>query len=266
MRKLLKNLLRRISPTVSTYAECYSQQLHIRRFESKLGLPHLAERFISDHGCVIAQGPFAGMKYIPTAVGSALLPKLLGIYEMELRDTIVEASGQKPNTIIDVGCAEGYYAIGLAKLNPQSKVYAYDISPFARIACKKLSEINGTGDQVHIRGRCDWKELSALICNGTLIVCDCEGFEWELLDPNQVPSLRRAAMLVELHRGAGLPVVDRFRERFQGTHEIQFINAISRDGTENRLIESWKENDRLLASNEMRSDGQTWAWAKPLER
>jgi hypothetical protein len=54
------------------------------------------------------------MAYIPQAVGSALIPKLLGCYEAELHGVIACALNTTYDTIIDIGCAEGYYAVGLA--------------------------------------------------------------------------------------------------------------------------------------------------------
>ena len=50
-------------------------------------LEHLAER----HRQQRAAGPFAGMRYIRNAVGSAYVPKLLGMYERELNRVVEKA-------------------------------------------------------------------------------------------------------------------------------------------------------------------------------
>ncbi len=39
----------------------------------------------------VRAGPFSGMRYIHSSVGSAYLPKLLGIYERELNPFIKQA-------------------------------------------------------------------------------------------------------------------------------------------------------------------------------
>src|SRR6266446_5569422 len=74
-------------------------------------LEHLVR---SRTGGRVPKGPFAGMRYIDNAFGSAYVPKLLGIYERELNDCIERACALSFPLIIDIGAAEGYYAIGMA--------------------------------------------------------------------------------------------------------------------------------------------------------
>lgn len=71
-------------------------------------------------------GPFTGMIYVGSSVGSEYCPKLLGTYESELHLIIEELCQKLFNTIINVGAAEGYYAIGMAICNPQSRVIAFE--------------------------------------------------------------------------------------------------------------------------------------------
>jgi len=44
-------------------------------------LTHLVQ---GQTNCLVLQGQFSGMRYISKSVGSAYIPKLLGIYEREL--------------------------------------------------------------------------------------------------------------------------------------------------------------------------------------
>ncbi|MFQ3224327.1 MAG: hypothetical protein ACI8Z5_000575 [Lentimonas sp.] len=77
------------------------------------------------HGCDIIfkenrvlNGRFKGMHYPQKAsVGSELDPKLLGSYESELVAIIHLILTQNDTTIIDIGCAEGYYAKGIGMKN-----------------------------------------------------------------------------------------------------------------------------------------------------
>src|SRR5437763_947178 len=56
----------------------------------------------------IRHGPFAGMRFVNDAVGSAYIPKLLGTYENELVAQVERICSLKPDLIIDIGAAEGY--------------------------------------------------------------------------------------------------------------------------------------------------------------
>lgn len=261
-KRTIVNAIRHLSPETATIIESHLQRRHIRRFEKSIGVDKLVERFLRANDCVIHSGPFKGMKYIERASGSALLPKLLGTYERELNLAIEEAISRSPSLILDVGCAEGYYAMGLARRLPNANVVAFDIDSHARMACKELARANDVGTRVSVLGRCDHNELRTRIKPFTLLICDCEGFEWHLLDAAQVPSLAGADMLVELHGKSAEECMLEIRNRLGETHELQFIAAESRTGIPNAAIQSWSNQDQNLAANEFRIDGHLWVWAK----
>jgi hypothetical protein len=83
----------------------------------------------------VLNGPFAGMQY-PHFVshGSAIWPKLLGTYESELTNAILAKKNIDYSSIVGIGCAEGYYAVGLGKMF-QTKVYAFDTNKKALRDC-----------------------------------------------------------------------------------------------------------------------------------
>src|SRR5436190_882004 len=62
-------------------------------------------------------GIFKGLQYPRfESSGSGLVTKLLGSYENELHPFIQQLGANKYTEIIDIGCAEGYYAVGLAQM------------------------------------------------------------------------------------------------------------------------------------------------------
>src|SRR5271170_382684 len=68
---------------------------------------------------VVRNGPFAGMRYArPLPEGSIFFPKLLGSYEAELQAHFERVIGTDYSAIVDVGCADGYFAVGLAMRMP----------------------------------------------------------------------------------------------------------------------------------------------------
>src|SRR5687768_17261507 len=62
----------------------------------------------------VLTGPFAGMKYPYASNGSAVFPKLLGTYESEISELFRYERLKRYRTFIDIGCAEGYYLVGVA--------------------------------------------------------------------------------------------------------------------------------------------------------
>src|SRR5262249_19612823 len=161
-------------------------------------LAWITEQLVKQHGQAVMSGPFAGMNYVSCAVGSALVPKLLGCYESELHPILTQLLAQDFTAIIDVGCAEGYYATGMPIRLPEARIYAFDIDPEGRRLCREMAERNGVADRVTIGQFCDIETLNRLDVQKTLLICDCEGYELELLQPERAPRLREWTILAEL--------------------------------------------------------------------
>ena len=175
--------------------------------------------------CRVRSGPFAGMRYVADSVGSAYVPKLLGIYESELSLQVESICRRRPTLIIDIGAAEGYYAIGLAIRNPQARVIAFEMESQGQAALREMAALNGVADRVEIRGKCEPQDLAAALGDtpSPIIVCDVEGYEQHLLDLTSAPALARAAILLELHDFIVPGITGQLRERFNGTHRIEHI-------------------------------------------
>jgi hypothetical protein len=170
------------------------------------------------------------MDYISQSSGSSYYPKLLGTYEKELHESIARIRKQQPNLIVDIGAAEGYYAVGLAMLLPEASVLTFDIDGQAREHLRKLAERNGVTDRVQIDGRCSPEVLEAAIAGKprVSIICDVEGYETELLDLETVPSLRQACILVETHPHLSKGIEDLIHCRFSQSHKIERIECLAR--------------------------------------
>lgn len=199
------------------------------------------------------------MEYVPAANGSALLPKLVGSYELEVLPFVEGAIARGYRTVIDVGAAEGYYTVGLAMRIPGATVFAFDISLRARRLCHRLAERNGVASRVRVLGACDHRSLDATIGPDTLVVCDCEGYERVLLDPSAAPGLSRADILVEVHERKCPGLADTLVSRFSATHHVEVAHAIERDPSQFAdYLSHLPESDRGLAICEFRDDGRTW--------
>src|SRR6202008_1532945 len=105
--------------------------------------------------------------------------------------------GQGLDDIIDVGCAEGYYAVGLARLAPQATVHAFDIDEAARTACAELARRNGVAERVRIGGAFPPEGFEAFAGRRVLVMVDAEGAELDVLRPDLAPSLAGMSLIVE---------------------------------------------------------------------
>jgi len=203
----------------------------------------------------VVDGPFAGMRYIDRSTCGALVPKLVGTYERELREVVDRTIRTAYDRIIVVGSAEGYYAVGFARAMPHVRVDAYDIDERARRNLLELATLNGTLDRTVIAGECTFAELERFSSEAVLVVCDIEGAEMQLLDPEAAPSLRHYDLIVEIHDRAGSTRVrDTLARRFGGSHDVQFIPYADRAGLEVPVLPWWLPRQaRALALDEYRT-------------
>jgi hypothetical protein len=211
-------------------------------------------------GGAVQHGPFAGMRYLPQAAGSLLPPKLLGCYEAELHDVWGRVTCRPYHTVVNVGCGEGYYAVGLARLLPAVQVFAFDCDPRAQELCLRLAALNGVAGRVAVAGECGTAQLQELARPRTLIVCDCEGGETALLDPARVPGLAVCDLVVELHDFLAPQTSRQLTERFAATHDATLISNGGRDPNAYPLLRGWGQFDQALAVLEGRPGPTPWAF------
>lgn len=181
----------------------------------------------------VLDGPFKGMRYASArATGSALGLKLCGIYEEELLPVIAEIIEGEYKKILDIGSAEGYYAVGLARVISDVKVDAYDIDPYARELLNQMCEINEVSDRVAINGWCTKEILRQHdYTDKTLIISDCEGYEKELFDEDSAEFLSQTDILIEVHDNLDTekrPIFEQIERAFSKTHDIEVIYSMKR--------------------------------------
>lgn len=223
----------------------------------------IAEAYVRQHGARIMQGPFAGMEYVTYATEGALTPRLIGTYESELHPFLAQYAQAGLDCVIDVGCAEGYYAVGLARLMPQVTIHAYDTNPRARTACAELAAKNGVSDRVIIGETFAPDGFEAFKDRRCLALVDIEGAEDDLLRPDLSPSLVGVDLIVETHDVYRPGVLDRLIERFSPTHDITRVDGGPKTMPLPDFLKGASHIDQLLAVWEFRLRPTPWLVMRP---
>lgn len=222
---------------------------------------HLVENtLVAKSGDRVLSGPFKDMSYGLRASEGARSARLLGCYEAGLAPVIEQIIATAYPLVIDVGCAEGYYAVGLARRMPQTRVLARDASDKAQALCADLAAQNDVAAQIAIGGLMQHADFDICKAQPSVVICDIEGAEGDLLDPLRAPGLRHADILVEVHEGmqAGLTAV--LQSRFAQSHNIQHIGRVTESAALPDWMETLSDMDRLLALWEWRSGPTPWLW------
>jgi hypothetical protein len=227
----------------------------------------VARRVADELGLTVRSGPFEGLRYVERAVGAphladCLPAKLLGTYERELHPAIESLLQAGNSTIVNVGAAEGYYAVGLALRAPSARVHAFEPDAGRRRLCEELARVNGVADRIETDSECDPAWLATLE-GDCLLVVDCEGCEVELLGTEAAAGLTGSALIVELHDFIDARAGD-VAEAFRATHTVELVDAVPRHSGQYPELEFLGWKNRELAVSEVRSHPTRWLVATPV--
>jgi hypothetical protein len=216
-------------------------------------------------GNKVMNGPFAGMQIPPVPIWNDgnTSHKLLGCYERELHASIEKAIERNPRTIINVGSAEGYYAIGMARRLPGAVVHALDNDERSLA----LLALYATRNKVTIwtsEGCKDAEQLCAVTdsTKHCLYISDCEGAELALFDPERCPRLRTSDLIIECHNFINPDCSAVLQARFSGTHDIEVIKDQPPELHANLLDQPFII--QVLYATDIRAAGSCWlaCWAR----
>jgi precorrin-6B methylase 2 len=226
----------------------------------------IGEHLWQQTGRRVLTGPFAGM-LLPEqhSWGSGdKAPKMLGCYEEELHDALEKAIQREPKLVVNVGCAEGYYAVGLGRRIPNVRVVAFDLHDAARRVCEESARENAV-TALEVRDACTPEGLVALCARQrTLVVMDCEGGELSLISPATVAGLRQADVIVECHDFANPSTTAAVHEALSRYHDVECVIEGARNPNRYEALRQLPSADRWLAVCEFRPSTMHWlvAWSK----
>jgi hypothetical protein len=135
---------------------------------------------------VVKYGPFKGLSLNrETWWGkSDLGAQCLGLYEKEILDAIGTQERGRYHTFIDIGAADGYYAVGMLLAGIVDNVISFEVSEAGRTAIGENWSNNGNPGAMTIYGEANHDSLKAIpnhTFHDALILIDIEGYEFELL-------------------------------------------------------------------------------------
>lgn len=215
---------------------------------------------LQQQGTVVMEGPLKGLDFLPQSAEGCHVAKLLGCYEQPLLLFIEEAIQANYPTILNVGCAEGYYAVGMARRMPSTKVLAFDLNPKAQETCAALAAKNNVSDRITIGALFKPEDFANYAGQKVLVLCDIEGAEKELLNPELAPALKGMDIIMESHECLIPGITQEIINRFKDSHSITLVE----DNGQRELVHApkWFNNlahlDQLLATWEWRSGPTPW--------
>ena len=221
---------------------------------------------------VVQSGIFKNLRYPKIySYMSVIFPKLMGIYEKQLHKPISEFKKNNYDTIINIGAAEGYYAVGMALCFPQSKVAAIDINIDALNFLKKMSILNNTQDRVKIINSDAKIFLETIDPNQSyLVICDCERCEFDIFSEKSIENLKKSDLIIEMHYKESEAEVDSveyskfieeknsFLERFKKHHDHEIVTPLFTRLEDIKGLENIPIKYAKKLANEHRAKNAEW--------
>jgi hypothetical protein len=220
----------------------------------------------------VFDGPFRGMLLPDTPYDTMTVRFLLGTHEMELHPVIERLVAREFRTIVNIGAALGYYAVGLALRCRDSDVIAFETLESWHPIIAAAAQANGVGERVTILGDCNVDALRQCLATAqspVLVFVDIEGNEMPLFDGEMATRLSHATVLIETHDHRIPGATDELLRRFAATHRAEAYAPRSRTrGDLPPTVSSgaWRVLSWPLVwlMKEMRAGPQQWLLFTPL--
>ena len=219
------------------------------------------------YGRTVHYGPFKGMKIDKEKSWESeygLITKILGTYEEKILNILIKFS-KKNNTFIDIGAADGFYVIGTAFKNIFKYIYAFEINAKSRKVIKLNHKLNKCEQNIKIKSEANYLSLKKIVKlrKKCTIIIDIEGAEFELLSLKVLKLLKDCHIICELHMFYG---EKKYYELIENSKKIFKCNLIKRSSynpAKFKELDSFSDNERLLAMSEGRRSNQEWLILTP---
>ncbi|MES2622910.1 MAG: hypothetical protein V4576_00710 [Patescibacteria group bacterium] len=181
-------------------------------------------QLLAQSGYVVIEGPFKGLKYVTSAVGSSFVHKLAGYYEAVLIPYVEEVKKLNIQHILDIGSAEGYYTTGFGRIFPNASISAFEMDEQGRKLTQEMYTLNGLTNPLSIQSEANNTNIVPEIKDNTLLICDCEGAEKTILDIADKNLFSKIAYgIIELHDELVPGCKEAVNSYFKDTHSIEIV-------------------------------------------
>ena len=220
----------------------------------------------------VLEGPFAGLRLSPESWWSAgdRGSMLLGMYEREVLEELVTVSEGR-STLIDVGAADGYYAVGAVRSGLFEHAVCFEISQEGREVIDANARRNAVSDRITVLGEAErgfMGQVPSSAWDGpesAVVLIDIEGGEFDLLDHDHLQRLAGAVVIVELHEPLDAPEgrVEALIDRSAPFFDSRVITTGPRDPGALTHLSGWSDDDRWLLCSESRAYLMRWLVLTP---
>lgn len=260
LKNIITSLIRKIVEIVSIITRYKLNSYFINDYIEKLDY-----RESKKYNNKVVGGPFKGL--IIDDSHRRKLNILLGNFESDVQSVLFEKAKLRIHkTFINIGGADGFYALGLLKTGFFDNVIVYETIEKYRDNIR-INQKNNNLTGLQIYGHCDNRELNLIVkkYRNPFILCDIEGGEFDLFNKEVILQLSNSTLIIEIHMfdNSHLEKYIELKNKFSNTHSITEINQRYVQTKELDTLKHLKDLDILMLLNENRRIRGLWLLLEP---
>lgn len=240
----------------------YNNLFEKKKYELSLNL-------YKEHNNLVIYGPYKGIFFSENnhwGIGD-LGPKIIGLYEFEVQNKLLYlVSNFTIENFVNIGAAEGYHAIGIAKKTKIQNFVLYEIDKKGQEILKenifknKLKKNIKIENEANLNSICELnKELDF---SKTLFLIDIEGSELELFNDEILRLLKNSFLIIENHKfllseekqNKYQELINKLNDNFK----VEIVRNNGRNVSEIKEISNLSENELMMISTESRPKMMEW--------
>jgi hypothetical protein len=215
----------------------------------------------------VAYGLFKGLMLNETSSWSGFKDtgsKILGLYESQNLAWINDRV-QKVDLFIDIGAADGYYAIGMIVSGIAERAITYEISEKDQLLTHISADLNKVSERVSVKGEGKKDDIIADVtaCENGLVLFDIEGDEFELIDLQLLEAMKHCYVIIEIHGSENKNLQKNFFEMCSVFHNCEVVSDFARTFPRDSYTEKLSDNERGLILSEGRPYSMSWFCLSP---
>lgn len=245
----------------------YNNLFEKKKYEISLNL-------FKEHNNFVIYGPYKGMFFSENnhwGIGD-LGPKIIGLYEFEVQNKLLDlANNFEIENFVNIGAAEGYHAIGIAKKTGIQNFILYEIDKRGQEILKENILKNKLKKNIKIENEANLNSIYELHkkhdFSKTLFLIDIEGSELALFNDEILELLKNSFLIIENHKfllseakqSKYQELINKLNDRFN----VEIISNIGRNISQINELSNFSENELMMISSESRPKMMEWFVVTP---
>jgi len=191
--------------------------------------------------------------------------KIYGFYENKIQQKLKDINNP---ILIDIGAADGFFAIGSLKSKICEFCYAFEETKKSRENLSKTAKINNVQNKLSIIGKVTKDNFFTLLpskinFSEVTILCDIEGGEFDFFSDEILATIRCSNIIIEIHKNHNKNLEIDLLERVKKYFDVSIIIDNDKNFESVSELHALNDIDRNLICSEGRSYIGKWWHLSP---